>query len=350
MSVEWLPLAALGLIMGLVLLLPFSVKKVEEELEAFLLVMGALAVTASGRWSVHLVREALVEPVKISLAVLLVGFLFRLARPRVRRAVASVERLLGLRWAMAAIVVILGLSASLITAIIAALVLAEVVTALKLERRYELRFVVCACYAIGLGAALTPLGEPLSTIVASKLKGPPHHADFFYLARLLGLWIAPGIALAAGISAWKVGKPARGGQTLREDKPEDARDIVIRAGKVYLFVMALVCLGAGLSPLANRTIALVPDWALYWLNSLSAVLDNATLAAAEIVPAMSAKKITFVLMGLLVSGGMLIPGNIPNIISAAKLDIRSREWATAAVPLGLVMMAGYFALLLIING
>ncbi len=61
---------------------------------------------------------------------------------------------------------------------------------------------------------------------------------------------------------------------------------------------------------------------------------------------MSERKIVFVLMGLLVSGGMLIPGNIPNIISASKLGIRSREWAAAAVPLGLVLMAGYFLLLL----
>ncbi|HWR21369.1 MAG TPA: DUF1646 family protein, partial [Verrucomicrobiae bacterium] len=67
----------LGLIMGLVLVLPFSVRWVEEELEAFLLVMGCLAVTMSGLWSRHLVGEALTEPVKISAAVLVFGLLFR---------------------------------------------------------------------------------------------------------------------------------------------------------------------------------------------------------------------------------------------------------------------------------
>ena len=67
----------LGLIMGLVLVLPFSVRWVEEELEAFLLVMGCLAVTMSGLWGWHLIREALTEPVKISAAVLVFGFLFR---------------------------------------------------------------------------------------------------------------------------------------------------------------------------------------------------------------------------------------------------------------------------------
>ena len=47
-------------------------------------------------------------------------------------------------------------------------------------------------------------------------------------------------------------------------------------------------------------------------------------------------------MGLLIAGGMLIPGNIPNIISAGKLGISSKEWAKLGVPLGLVLMAIYF--------
>ncbi|MDD5657315.1 MAG: DUF1646 family protein, partial [Elusimicrobia bacterium] len=77
MTLELLTMAGLAVIMGLVLLLPFSVKKVEEELEAFLFVMGVLAAAVSGRWSLHLAHEALVEPVKISAAVLIVGFGFR---------------------------------------------------------------------------------------------------------------------------------------------------------------------------------------------------------------------------------------------------------------------------------
>jgi predicted cation transporter len=45
-------------------------------------------------------------------------------------------------------------------------------------------------------------------------------------------------------------------------------------------------------------------------------------------------------LGLLISGGMLIPGNIPNIISAHSLHIKSTEWARLGVPLGLIIMAG----------
>jgi predicted cation transporter len=57
---------------------------------------------------------------------------------------------------------------------------------------------------------------------------------------------------------------------------------------------------------------------------------------------MSDRQVTAILMGLLISGGMLIPGNIPNIISAGKLKIKSGEWARLGVPLGLCIMSVYF--------
>ncbi len=56
-------------------------------------------------------------------------------------------------------------------------------------------------------------------------------------------------------------------------------------------------------------------------------------------------KVKSVLMVLLVSGGVLIPGNIPNIISANKLGITSKDWARLGVPLGLVTMLVYFLIL-----
>ena len=49
-----------------------------------------------------------------------------------------------------------------------------------------------------------------------------------------------------------------------------------------------------------------------------------------------------ILLGLLISGGMLIPGNIPNIIAAGKLNITSLEWARFGVPVGLIAMVGIF--------
>ena len=52
---------------------------------------------------------------------------------------------------------------------------------------------VVSCFSIGLGAGLTPLGEPLSTIVISKLSAAPYHAGFTFLFDKLGIYIIPAI-------------------------------------------------------------------------------------------------------------------------------------------------------------
>ena len=47
------------------------------------------------------------------------------------------------------------------------------VCALPVSRGDKISVTVVACFSIGLGAVLTPLGEPLSTIATSKLSGTP---------------------------------------------------------------------------------------------------------------------------------------------------------------------------------
>ena len=82
------------------------------------------------------------------------------------------------------VILILGLLSSVITAIIAAIVLVELILVINLDKKTETNIVIIACFAIGLGAALTPIGEPLSTIVVSKMQ-----ADFWFLARNFGVFI-----------------------------------------------------------------------------------------------------------------------------------------------------------------
>jgi len=123
--------------------------------------------------------------------------------------------------------------------------------------------------------------------------------------------------------------------------------VVIRAAKVYLFVMALVMLGEGFKTLIDAYVLGLSSKILYWINMVSSILDNATLAAAEISPKMIQAQVQSVLLGLLISGGMLIPGNIPNIVSASKLKITSRQWARLGVPLGLAVMVIYFFILVV---
>jgi len=331
-------------ILGLVLVLPFMVKLVEGNLEIFLFVMGVLAVTVSAQWALPLLVEGLLEPLKITAAVLVAGLVFKFLRPLARRGVGAAVERLGVKAFSFVIVVLLGLVSSVITAIVAALLLVEVIDSMRLDRRDEIRLVVIACFAIGIGAVLTPLGEPLATIVIAKLRGEPYNASFWFLFTEFWHYVIPGV-LGFGLLAAVMVKKGAEDEGLHEDKEEGIKDILLRTAKTYLFVMALVFLGTGFKPIIDAFISKLSPPALFWLNSISAILDNATLAAAEVGPSMRMDQLSFAILGLTISGGILIPGNIPNIISAGKLRIKSREWMAVGLPIGAAAMALYFVLL-----
>lgn len=344
MSLTWVTIG-LGLIFVVVLLAPFLIKRVEANLEVFLFIMGAAAVSVSAVWSMHLVEEALVEPIKITAAVFLAGLLFHYFRHQIRRGVDGTIKKIAFRPFVFLVIVVLGLLSSLISAIIAALILVEMVNASGITRRQTVKMIVIGCFAIGLGAVLTPLGEPLSTIAIAKLKGEPYNAGFFYLLDLLGWLVFPGVFVFGIIAIFLVGARRQTNIVMEtKERAETLTHVVVRAGKVYLFVMALILLGGGFKPLVDLYFIHIPAFALYWANSASAVLDNATLAAAEIGPNLSEVQIKSALMALLISGGALIPGNIPNIICAGKLKIGMREWASVGIPTAIVAMALYFPL------
>ena len=337
-------------ILAVVLFLPFLVKKVEEELEIFLFIMGCLTVTITSAWGISLIRDALLEPIKITLAVFIAGFLFKVFQKPVAHNVNKIVDIIGLRFFVLLVIVILGILSSVITAIIAALVLVEIVTYLKLDRKNEVILVILACFSIGLGAALTPIGEPLSAIAIAKLKGHPYHAGFFFLFKHLWHYIIPGVMAFGVLGIIMMPKKRQLKPCLQEEeRTENLKDIALRTVKVYFFVMALIFLGKGFKPIIDVYISRLSYQGLYWLNMTSAIVDNATLTAAEIGPGLNFLQIKSALLGLLIAGGMLIPGNIPNIIVAGKLKIKSSEWAKFGVPLGLLVMAGYFCLLIIIK-
>ncbi len=348
MELSTLQTVLLSALIVVVLILPLTVHRVEENLELFLFGCGAFAVTVSNVWSGHLVGAALVEPIKITLAVLIAGLLFRQFNTHLQKLTQKAVKTIGLRWTLFLIVLILGLTSSVITAIIAALILAEIAVMLPLERAGRIKLITFSCYAIGMGAVLTSIGEPLGTVVISKLAGPPHNAGFFYLIEHVGWFVLGGVLFMAGMaSSIREGTVAHapGAKAAHIGGDNTIKGIAVRAGKVYVFVMALIFLGDGLKPLALKTITHLQAAWLYWINMLSAVLDNATLAAIEVTPTIDDRTLTFLLMSLVISGGMLIPGNIPNIICASKLGIKSKEWVKAAFGLGLVLMIAYFFIL-----
>ena len=322
----------LGVIVLLVLVLPLWWRRVEQNIEVFLLVMGATATTVASLWSGSLVAEALEAPWKITAVVLAVGLCFHLLRERFDKALRALQEVLPARAFAFLMVASLGLLSSVVTAIIASLLLVEVVHVMRLDRKEELRLTVLACYSIGLGAALTPVGEPLSAIVTLKMR-----AGFWYIGGLVGLYIAAGILAVSVLAAWL--KPRRSADSLHDtQRRQTLVDVLLRAVRVYAFIAALVLLGTGVTPLVDRYIVHLAAPLLFWANSVSAILDNATLAAAEIGPSLSGRQVSAALLGLLISGGMLIPGNVPNIIAANRLKIGSSEWARYAVPVGAAMM------------
>ena len=338
------------LIFLVVLIGPFINKKIEGNLEVFLFLMGVISATLSSAWSTELIYEGFAAPISITLAVLGAGVLFHYLRNTIDRGMRRVLITVPLPAIVCAGIITLGLLSSVISAIIAALLLVEFITVLPLHRKAEVNLTIVACFAIGLGAALTPLGEPLTTIVVSKLSGAPYHAGFYYLFRLLALYVLPAVTILAIGGIFLVRQlPDDTQETLAaEPHEENLSEVFVRSFKVYVFVMALIFLGAGFKPLIDVYLTKLSSQMLFWVNMVSAVLDNATLAAAEIGPSLHETQIKSALLGLLISGGMLIPGNIPNIIAAHSLRIKSTEWARLGVPLGLILM-GATALLLFLG-
>jgi len=362
----------LFIIFLLVLIGPFKIKIIEQNLEVFLFICGVLALTIAGfvvglefkgetihtGWTGAIIKEGLTAPLRIAdvygipigivQIVLVVGLIIYNWHGPIHRGIRKMTEALSLKVMAFILIAVLGLVSSVISAILAAIILVEMANAMPLSRKSKVDLVVIACFSIGLGAALTPLGEPLSTIAISKLSGPPYFAGFDYLIKLLGKYIVPGIIAYGFVGMFFLGKVDTKDQGLKgEDYKETLRDVIMRAVKVYVFIMALVFLGDGFKPLIITYFTQVPSEFLYWVNMVSAILDNATLTAAEIGPSLSQIQIEAALMGLLIAGGMLIPGNIPNIISAGKLGITSKEWARLGVPLGFVTMAVYFVIIFV---
>ncbi len=342
---------ALFVIALLVLILPFKVKIVEHNLEVFLFIMGAAAVTVTSKWSFELIKLAAEEPVMKGIvpAVLVAGLIFFYGQKPFQGFMNGLVKKMNLGVIIFVSTFVLGLACSVITAIISSLFLCEIANTLPLDRKNKINYVIIACFAIGLGAVLTPLGEPLSTIAVTKLQGPPYYADFWYLAEQLGVLIVLGVLACSLFSMFFIKK---GGTVEKMGEGGDEgsiREVLVRTIKVYAFVAALFLLGAGMEVIIFKYFTKIPDYVLFWVNMISAILDNATLTAAEISPALTQKQINAALYGLLISGGMLIPGNIPNIISAGKLGITSSEWARLGVPMGLVLNAIYFVIVFVLN-
>jgi len=314
-----------------VLIGPLVIRPIERNVEIFFLVVGMLTACLMGQFSTALIRACLREPLSFTLAVLVFGAGFHLLRDYLDRLFAAVVRVLDARMICFCLTIVLGLLAPLVTPVVSALVFVEAISALRLERATETAVTVFACFAIGLGAGLTPLGMPGIAVVLHAL-----HADFWYLARLLGPFVAVGVVLAAVPSLLLPFDSSR----LHATVPNESWRVVLltRPGRVYFFIAGLVALSEGLRPVVDGYISRLPNGSLFWLNTISAVVNNSALAVVEIGPTLSVNQQRSALLALLISGGMLVPGNIPNVVAASRLRITSREWARIGLGTGVALL------------
>lgn len=326
---------------------PLVSRWVESHLELFLLGVGAAAVTISGGWSVDFVYKTLQSPVNVAFIVLVVSVIFNNYSRYIFRVLFIFFKALEPKYSFALLIFALGVASSLVSVTVAALVLAEVLQVVHLEHEKMVHITVFACYAIALGAVLTPLAEPMGLVINNALSGAPYHADFFFLMRHFSGWILPALVVLAVVAGYTARHAGAGLQMyIREDK-ETYSSVLRRTWHIYMFVAALHLISTGLRPLAQSTITHLGGKVLFFANAVSVIIDNATLAAIEIVPTITPTDLTYMVIGLAAFGSMLVQGNLPNIVAAEKLGIKSREWAAVAVPTGLALMAGYFLALCI---
>lgn len=326
-------------ILIILLFAPFILAPVERNLEACFFALGIIAVTLGGLWGWQLARHAATEPIPITIAVILAGSLFGLTRERFDREFVRMRAAMPRSLLTALTIFTIGILSSVITAIIAALLLVEMAGLLRLGQDKRDHVVIIGCFAIGFGSALTPLGGPLATLAASALNLP-----FTGLFNLLIPYVLPGL-VAMSILSGVIARGEYGGAVdVRVAVREDTRQALVQGVKVFAFVAGLVLISEAYAPLARRYVTMLGGDALFWANITSAALDNTTLVALEFHD-LDLDRAREALISLLIAGGMLIPGNIPNIISAGILRIGSGVWARMGVPLGLLMLGIYFAVL-----
>jgi predicted cation transporter len=298
---------------------PLALAPLERNLEPYVLVLGMIAVTLGRQWEPQLLRKVVMEPLPITLTVMAGGLLFHVFRPALDQGFSRMRSRLPRPLLIGFLVLSLALLSSVVTAVVAALMLVEAVALLGLGPMKRTQIVVLGCFAIGLGSALTPIGEPLATLASSEMNLP-----FGGLSRLLAHWVLPGVVAVSVLSAFcaRGQYDSIGDGSHVQERPAQA---VMQGIRIFAFVAGLILVGEACAPVASRYVGMLSNTSLFWANIISSSLDNATLVVIEfhqIEPA----RARAALLSLLVSGGMLIQGNVPNIVCGEQfLKIRSSD-------------------------
>ena len=228
---------------------PFFVKKIENNFEAFLLLIGLCAVAISGSWHENTIEQALLNPLVfvMILSLLLISALAGYQESYFKRMNNSISREITVKMIIFGIVVVLGLAAGFITPILLLFVLMEMVTILPLERKTKVGIIILTGFSIGLGAILS-IFEPLSTISAAKTLNESHLLNSTLSLNIPDIYLILCI-LVLGLIAVSVSVDKIAITKIPSSKCEMLPDsVAVSSAKACMFVAALVLAGLAFSP------------------------------------------------------------------------------------------------------
>ena len=241
-----LSLVELGLLVILVAVLigPFIAKKIEQNFEAYLLLMSLCAVALSRSWRLDIVEEAVSEPLLVSavLIILLAGAILRYRRPHFEGLNHYLQDGTTLKVIFFEIVVVLGLLASILTPILLFFVLMEVVNHLPLKRKTQARLTILACISICLGAIMALVEEPYSTLAVMKMQGALPSANFLPL-EMQNLYLMLFILVLGLTSMFLVGEKVTDMEIPASEDGAPLITAAIWSVRVCMFAAAILLVG-----------------------------------------------------------------------------------------------------------
>src|SRR5580658_6280716 len=127
---------AVGVVLiDLLLLGPVVSRTIEEHIELFFLAIGLLAMTFAGAWRWEVASRAAEVPLGITLTVIVADVVFGRVRGQMDRALGWIQARIARPIVCGGAIFVIALLSAMLTAIVAALMLAELVELMRLGPR-----------------------------------------------------------------------------------------------------------------------------------------------------------------------------------------------------------------------
>jgi predicted cation transporter len=223
---------------------PFAIKRVKQNLEAFLFLMGICAIAVSRSWHVDFIEESFQSPVMLGmvLSMLVAGAIIRYRGMHFKSLNDFVGDEITLKVVFFEIVVVLGLLASIVTPVLPFFVLVEVVNLLPIQRPTRAILMMLAGLSVGLGASLGPGGAPFSAIALTKMQGNIYPTSLIHLTGMLSAYLLPCILLLGLIST------VLSARTALKERPASECKVTLKGAATWcvracMFLVALLLVG-----------------------------------------------------------------------------------------------------------